>query len=356
MRPERSIPTSFIASITVECTRSAGAEPPESVSCSGARSLKNASAIWLRPAFWRQRKRTVMASLYQLAGHVEDGAPHPLRQLPRARVLLAGMVRGEQESSLGQRRGSSVPEIRPRLHVGKSQLPPRLPERVERDPPQREPHAHARERGHLADQVFAAVIQLQERRLVVRGRAARGRGDVDIPERQTIVPAKRVRRAGPTLPVELAIEPLPRSVPREHPSRPVGSVRARRQADNEEPGVGVAEARYGTRPVRFPAVRLLPRARDLLAVGSKTRAALARDHVGGDRLDLRGRGHPLPVYHAGSLRIHRTHIQGGSVPRYRILAARALLAVLLLLATPAAHAELTVGTPAPDFTGSKLWI
>src|SRR5205814_2292249 len=66
--------------------------------------------------------------------------------------------------------------------------------------------------------------------------------------------------------------------------------------------------------------------------------------------------HPLPVYHAGSLRIHRTHIQGGPVFRYRILAARALLAALLLCASRPAHAELTVGTPAPDFIGSKLWI
>jgi len=43
------------------------------------------------------------------------------------------------------------------------------------------------------------------------------------------------------------------------------------------------------------------------------------------------------------------------VSRHR-LATRALLAALLFAASPAAHAELTPGTPAPDFTGPKVWI
>jgi len=44
------------------------------------------------------------------------------------------------------------------------------------------------------------------------------------------------------------------------------------------------------------------------------------------------------------------------VSRHRNLAAPALLAALLILAASAAHAELTPGTPAPDFAGKKVWI
>src|SRR5574342_363770 len=107
-RPARSIPTSLMISATTGWTEVAGSDPALIAVCSGARRSKKAWAIWLLPAFWRQRKRTVMRGLYpiaepardprpsrlpQTARLVEHAPPHGARELPGARVLLAGVIR-----------------------------------------------------------------------------------------------------------------------------------------------------------------------------------------------------------------------------------------------------------------------
>src|SRR5262249_1212529 len=283
LRSERSIPTSFMAAITEACTAGAGSDPALQASCSGATCSKKARAIWLRPAFWRQRNRTVTVRSYaERPRLVEDRAPHGPGQLSRARVLLAGMIRSEQVAPFGERRRGAVLELRTRIEPWKAELLPRLQERVERDAAQRQTHAHARQGGDLANQVLAAAVQLLRRGLVVGRRASRGRGDVGASQNEAIVPMRRARRAGQALPIGPSVEPLPRAIPREHAPGSIGAGRPGRQPEDQEPRRGVAESRDGTAPVFLVEVRLALHARDLGAVPAQPRAAPAADHIPGD--------------------------------------------------------------------------
>ena len=161
-------------------------------------------------------------------------------------------------------------------------LPAGLENGVEADLPEREENARLGQRRELADEIVPAPIQLRRLGPVPGRGAAPGRGDEDAVERHPVVGAERIRPAGQTLAVELAVEPLAGSVAREHPAGSVGSVRPRGESNDDEPRLGVAEAGDGLSPVGLVPVRGALLARDGGAVGAEPRAALARDHVGGD--------------------------------------------------------------------------
>src|SRR5262249_19520217 len=80
---------------------------------------------------------------------------------------------------------------------------------------------------------------------------------------------------GPAEAVERLVEPVAARVPREHPARAIAAVRGGREPDDEHPGAWIAEAGHRAAPVGLVAERPTPLARDLLAVGSQRRAALA---------------------------------------------------------------------------------
>src|SRR3989441_12042781 len=72
--------------------------------------------------------------------------------------------------------------------------PPGGPEpRVMSDPAQREHHAHPRQQPQLRLEVGPAVRELGGRRLVPRGGAAGGGGDVAVAGREAVVPGHRTR-------------------------------------------------------------------------------------------------------------------------------------------------------------------
>src|SRR2546426_13777 len=265
------------------------------------------------------------------------------------------MVAGEKEAPFGQRHVRRVREFRTRFQRGKPERWPRFQDRVERDPPEREPHAHVFERRHFAHEVLPAMIQLLEGGLVVRRRTARGGRDVGAFEDKAVRAMKRPRRAGKPLAVKLSIEPFPGPIPGEHPPGPVRPVRSGRQANDEEPCVGIAEARHRTSPVFLVAVRLSPHASDLGAIGAETRAALARDHVAGNAREIRGHGVPPPEYNMRPFPGPIAPIFGGIVTKLRILPA-ILAAAFIAASSPGARAELTPGTPAPNFTGGRAWL
>src|SRR5882672_10287259 len=162
-RPARSIPTSRITSTTTGWTAAAGLEPPETAVSVGASLSKKASAIWLRPAFCLQRKRTAIQRLYPITKsyrRLEDAAPHRRGELAGARVLLARMIGGEEPAPFGKRRPRAVREHGAWIEIGEPKLPPRLHDRLKADLPEREPHADLRQRAHLARQIFPAPVEL----------------------------------------------------------------------------------------------------------------------------------------------------------------------------------------------------
>jgi hypothetical protein len=79
--------------------------------------------------------------------------------------------------------------------------------------------------------------------------------------------------------VEFSVEPLPGTVPCEHPPRPIRAVRPGREADQQEPGVGISESGNRKSPIGFVPVGGALQGGRLEAVGTKPRASLARDHI-----------------------------------------------------------------------------
>src|SRR5688572_111671 len=226
-----------------------------------------------------------MRPLYPIAqarGRVEDLAPHRLREDTGAGVLLARMIRAEKPPSLGERVVHPVAELRLGLYVEEPEPAPRAQERVESDPPERHAHADARECPHLANQVFTAPVRLDGERAVPGWGAPEGRRDVGASQLQSVVARDRIGAARDPLAMELSEEPVPRLVAREDAPRPVPAVRRGREPDDQKPRPGVPEAGYGPSPVDLVAEGGPFRPGDFHAVGAKTRASLARDHVRGN--------------------------------------------------------------------------
>ena len=86
-----------------------------------------------------------------------------------------------------------------------------------------------------------------------------------------------VREAGG---VERSKSQLPLSVAREHAAGAIAAVRRRREADEQEPRAGIAEARQRARPVRLAAIAARRARARRLAVRHEPRAAAAADDLG----------------------------------------------------------------------------
>ena len=107
------------------------------------------------------------------------------------------------------------------------------------------------------------------------GGAPHRRGDVGVAQLEPVVARDGGGLVRVPDSVQRRVEPVARTVAREHPPGPVGAVRGRRQADDEQPGAGVAEARHRAPPVLLVAERGALRARDLLAPRDESRAGAA---------------------------------------------------------------------------------
>ena len=80
-------------------------------------------------------------------------------------------------------------------------------------------------------------------------------------------------------PVQRGEEPVAGPVPGEHPAGAVGAVRRRRQADDDQGGARVAEARDATAPVDLTGVRSPAGPRHLLPPADQAGTAAARRHL-----------------------------------------------------------------------------
>lgn len=206
---------------------------------------------------------------------------HRLRQPPRRRILLARVVRRNQPR---QPRPQLMhpPMLKrqlARLHL--HSLPPQCPQIVvKRNPPQRHHHPHIPQQPQLPHQKPPARLDLLRRRFVVRRRAPRRRRDPRIAQLQPILPpvAHRLRRK-PRL-MQHAIQEIARLVAREHPPRPVRSMRPRRQPHNQHPRPRIPKRRHRLPPILLMPVRPPLHPRHLLAMRPQPRTSRALHNIG----------------------------------------------------------------------------
>jgi hypothetical protein len=114
---------------------------------------------------------------------------------------------------------------------------------------ERQHDAHAIERDQLADEVRRAIAALRREGLVVRRRALHG-GRHPAPDRpQPVVGSDARRLAGQAGAMECCPQEVAARVAGEDAAGPVAAVRRRRQPEDEDPGVVIAEAGERPRPV-----------------------------------------------------------------------------------------------------------
>jgi len=101
----------------------------------------------------------------------------------------------------------------------------------------------------LLEQIRTAREDLGGQRLVGGRRAADRRGDVGVAQPQAVAGVDGRRLVGEPRVVERVEEPVAAAIAGEHAAGSVAAVGRRRQPDQEEAGVGIAEARQGPRPV-----------------------------------------------------------------------------------------------------------
>jgi hypothetical protein len=209
---------------------------------------------------------------------VEDGVEHRRGESLRERVLLARMERPDQQA-VADRDLGGVPEARTRAGH-------RLAGLIE-DPEDGAPGERAeddQDPGRVEDLELAgeerrARVALLDRRLVQRRCAADGGGDAGAGERQAVVRAAARRPVRDPRPMQCGPQEVAARVAGEDPPGPVAAVGCRREPDDEDPRVGIAEAGERPAPVRLVAVAgdLLPG--DLFPPRDEPRTAPALDDL-----------------------------------------------------------------------------
>ena len=170
-----------------------------------------------------------------------------------------------------------------------------------------------RTRGSAASSASRCGRQLRDllgRRLVVGRRAAHGRRDVSVAQRQPVVAMLRrrdVREAGAMQRRHQEVARAADAVAGEHAAGPVGAVRGRREADDEQPGARIAEAGNRPGPVGLVAIRAPLLASDARAVRAQARTALAGDDLVVDHLQGGSRVHRRRDGLGRSAMLHGVH-------------------------------------------------
>lgn len=123
-------------------------------------------------------------------------------------------------------------------------------------------------------------------------------GDQDASQGEPVVSGGGRRLVSEPRAKEGSVEPVAATVAGEHPPRPVGAVRGRRQADDEPGRLWVAEVWHRTAPIGFVCERLALFMRDLCSPFAEPGALLARDDASINAFQA-AHGDPLnrmPIY------------------------------------------------------------
>jgi 2-keto-3-deoxy-L-fuconate dehydrogenase len=94
-----------------------------------------------------------------------------------------------------------------------------------------------------------ARVQLSGCWLVVRRRAVGSCGNPCVAQLEPVAGRPALRLRGQARPIERSIQEVPRPVPRKHPSRAIGPVGCRSEAENQQPRGRIAEGRHRLTPV-----------------------------------------------------------------------------------------------------------
>jgi hypothetical protein len=142
-----------------------------------------------------------------------------------------------------------------------------------------------RQRRHLALDVLLARGELLRQGPVVRRSASDRRRDQGAGQREAVAGMDRRGPVGQSDRVQGRKEEVSGSVSREHPTRPVASVRGRRETDDQDPSGRISERRHGPRPVgltRETPGRMLRR---FLPPRDEAGTAHAADHLAFDGVE-----------------------------------------------------------------------
>ena len=243
-------------------------------------------------------------ALEDLPGLGENLIEHRLCEESGLRVPLARMVGCDHRERAGVP-NSTVAELRRGYRRCVPKGPPNPKEPIHRNGAEYDGNAQVGEETHLALQVRLTSSEFDAGRFVLRGRTSDGRSDVTVPQLQPIVDRHGGWLICEAVAVKSSVQPIAATVSREDATRAISAMGCRRQADDEEARVRVAERRNGSTPVGpVPEGRTL-RFRDPLPVPHEPRALAAID-------DLRGNTRERIRFHSGETRFEA----GAKASRY----------------------------------------
>src|SRR5581483_8073957 len=211
-------------------------------------------------------------------GAPENSLKHFKRQLPGGCVLLAGMVRADQQR---QARARGVRPIVAKTEGGATGNRAAVFENckisVEGDAAQRDYYAHCSEGVDLGFEIWTTVAQFHARRFVVRRRTTRGGADEDAIQSQAVIRVYALRLRGEADGVERAIEKISGAVAGEHAAGAISPMRRGSEPDDENLGLWIAKRGHRLAPVFLIAKGAALFAGDQLAINHQPRAARAGD-------------------------------------------------------------------------------
>jgi hypothetical protein len=185
----------------------------------------------------------------KLAHAAENALKHRMSEPPRLRVLLARMIRGNQNGAPGEQPLPAVAELRHGVGKGTAVFLPGFEEGSECNLPQGDYHMERRQKLQLLAQIRPAVFQFLGKRLVLRRSTAESRGHEALIEPEPVVSAQGAGLVCKARGVQRFKEPVPTPVAGEHSARSISPMGCRCQPDDKQSRISVSECRNRTTPI-----------------------------------------------------------------------------------------------------------
>jgi hypothetical protein len=211
----------------------------------------------------------------QFEGTEEYAGEHRSIEATGVGVAQGGVVAAEQSDLVGQEVLGSMAEGVGGAPFDDAFVKQMREVAVPGDLTQADDDADLGECGDLGRQVRRTVANLLRRGFVAGRGATDDRTDPDLAQLEAVVAAGGGWFTGQAEFVKNRVHEVAGAVAGERTPRPVGSVGARSEAEDEDAGVGIAESGDRFRPVFLIAVRFATRLADATNVGDESRAASA---------------------------------------------------------------------------------
>lgn len=183
------------------------------------------------------------------------------------------MKRTQQDPPVCERHFDTVAKFRTRMHIEMAACGG-VPK-----PTKTHNHAGALKQSQLTVQERCASITFVRIRMIPRRSALHSRSDPSIDEAKPIVGRYRRRLIGKPGAVHRPEQPFSTAITSEDATGAIGTMRSRRQTQNDDTPLRVTESRYRSTPVRLTAICRSLFGGDLLAPCHESRACSAIDHI-----------------------------------------------------------------------------